>query len=95
MARPKKITENKDASIVRPLVVVEGESHILKTLSEMPMLKSVGYVKLDGTNSWISYTITSQGKSVLSIEVGEPNLRAIAEESAKISFVEQFSDRGL
>ena len=61
----------------------------------MPTLTSIGYGPLGPDDQWVSYVIQSRGKEILSIEVAEPNVRAIAEESSKINFVERFVDRGL
>lgn len=60
----------------------------------MPVLKAVGYTKVSQLhNTYVSYTVTFQGDKVLSIQVDEPNLRQIAEESAKINFVTELSDK--
>lgn len=95
MARPRKET-----GLVQPLIRVEGEKHALETLLEgdpndLPVLKSIGYAPLGKSNQWVSYVITTKGKEVLSIEISEPDLRAIAEESSKINFVNQFMNVGL
>lgn len=61
---------------------------------DIPEMKAVGYMKLGkGTNNWVSYTATIKGDRVLKLEVEEPNLREIAEESAKIAFVNNFIDQ--
>ena len=60
---------------------------------DMPEIKSVGFGRVSKTsNSWISYVITTKGNEVISVEVDEPNLRQIAEESAKVSFINLFTD---
>lgn len=99
MAKSKKLTST-DAAVIKPLIRVEGEQHVLESLfsgdkSELPTLKSIGYAKLTGTNTWVSYVITTKGKEVLTIEVDEPNLRTVAEESSKINFVNEFMTQGL
>ncbi len=95
MAKPQA----SNSSIIKPLIRVEGVPHILEEkfkTGDLPEMKCVGYMKLgDGQNSWISYTATIKGDKVISIEVDEPNMRAIAEESAKIAFVTSFIDQDL
>lgn len=81
--------------IVEPTVKFVGDSkkHALQLLFEgedVPVIKSVGTVGVPNTNTWISFVLHSQGDKVIKIEAEEPNLRAIAEESAKISFVDTF-----
>lgn len=93
MARPKS---NKADSVVKPLIAVAGETHPLDDMiasDDAPEMKAVGYMRLSpGPSGWVSYTVTIKGREVLSIDVAEPNMRAIAEESAKIAFVEAFID---
>jgi hypothetical protein len=97
MARPQR-KESKAADFIRPAIRSNGEKHVLEEIFEgdedaMPTLKSVGFVKLKpGSTSWVSYTLITKGKEVLSMEVDEPNLRDIAEESAKIAFVSAFTE---
>jgi hypothetical protein len=93
----KKQAINPD--FIKPSIRANDEKHILEEIYEsdpndMPTLKAVGYVQIGtGKSSWMSYTITTKGKEVLSIDVDEPNVRAIAEESAKIAFVTSFVDQ--
>src|SRR3954470_20590442 len=80
------------AKIVKPIIGQQKEKHPLQVLfsgepAEFPVLKSVGYAPMGPGPSWVSYLITSQGSEILSIEVGEPNLRQIAEDMAKTDFV--------
>ena len=91
MSKPKKAPS---PDIVVPTIVATGEKeHALKALfreDNAPVLKSVGYSLvpgLTGQGRFVSYVITSQGDQVLNIEVEQPNLKAIAEESAKMAFV--------
>lgn len=91
----KNHANGQTVTIVRPSLIVEGETHPLvdafKNPENLPTLKSVGYCRIP--EGWISYVITTKGKEVLSIDVEEPNiLRPIAEESAKIAFVSNFID---
>ena len=60
---------------------------------QMPTLKAVGFYRINPLkNEWMSYTVTFKGAEVLDIEVGEPNLKQIAEDEAKINFVTKISD---
>lgn len=95
----KKAQEEQVESIVSPEIRVAGETHPLEDLiygegEEAPIMKAVGYMRLNTKvqNNYISYVVTFQGDKVLKIEVGEPNLKAIAEETAKIAFVNNFID---
>jgi hypothetical protein len=97
-----KIPKPKSSSmqIVQPSIIFEGgKEHAMVTLfkgdeEKLPTIKSVGYMQVPGTTQFVAYTLTSKGTEVLKIEVEEPNIRAIAEESAKISFVQSFIDVG-
>lgn len=85
--------QKADSTIIRPLIQVAGEKHALQKIydgEKKPVLKAIGYAQLKEGNNWVSYVVTFQGDKVLSIEVDEPNLRQIAEESSKISFVTTF-----
>ncbi len=93
MSKPNKPSNTE--KFIKPLVTIGNKKHVLQAIfdgdpQEMPELKSVGVIKLASTNTWVDYVITTKGKEVVSIEVGEPNLRQIVEDVAKINFVEQF-----
>lgn len=91
MAKKSKLS--KTESIIQPIIRSNGELHIFETMDELPELTSVGYCKAsEGRNSWVSYTMTTKGDKVIKIECDEPNLKEIAEESAKIAFVSNFID---
>jgi hypothetical protein len=98
MARPKKNPDQKISreTIVKPIIQVGDLPHELQKLEqqgEMPILKSVGVGKLDPNSRYfVSYVITTRGKEVLSIEISEPNLRAISIEEAKTEFVIKFTN---
>ncbi len=105
MARKQKQIST-DASQVEtlPIVVkplVQGEKkHLLAQLfegnsPELPILKSVGFGRIEANGSWISYVIRSRGKEIISIEVSDPDQRSIAEDNAKTSFVTELVDQGL
>jgi len=88
--------QNLDAVV--PSISVEGYTHpwvLAEKAGELPEMKAVGYSRLPG-GQWVSYVVTFQGARVIKVEVEEPNLRAIAEESAKMAFVTNFvdADRG-
>lgn len=103
MARKQKQTStetNTVSKIVVPLIRSGDDKHPLETIFEgnpkhIPVLKAVGFAPMGVGNSWVSYIITTRGNEVLSIQVSEPNLRQIAEESAKTDFVTEFMDKGL
>lgn len=83
-------------SIVEPIIHVEGKDHIMENLdnSKMPILTSVGFGRVgENSNTYVSYTIKTQGDKVISIEVGEPNLKSIAVDEAKIAFVNNLMDK--
>lgn len=95
-----KSKQTKPTNIIQPLIRVEGEQHPLEKLFEgdpldLPELRSIGYTNLGTGNQWVSYVITTKGKEVISIEISEPDLRAIAEEGSKINFVNCFVDIGI
>lgn len=92
MSKPSK---KAPKDIVKPVVDFgpDAKQNALVELFQQetpPELKSVGYAKVPGTNRFVSYIIISKGTEVLSIEVSEPDLRAIAEDDAKINFVNSF-----
>lgn len=97
MAKGKKKEDLAiEGAIVKPTMRFDGDkAHVLETLlkeNDAPTLKSIGYMRMPGLgqSAYVAYVITSKGNKVLEIEVEEPNLKAIAEESAKISFVNNF-----
>lgn len=90
--------QTKASDIVKPIISGDSKPHALSELidgGEAPILTSIGYKQLSGSNSWVSYVMQTRGREVISIEVDEPNVRAIAEDSAKINFVNKFMDQGL
>lgn len=80
--------------VVKPLIKANGEAHVFEDLEKegsLPILLSVGMAKTSpNSNTYVSYLIRSQGDKVLSVEVSEPNLKAIALDEAKVSFVHEF-----
>ena len=59
-----------------------------------PVFQAVGYAQVPGTNQYVSYTLFIQNGAIIKVEVEEPNLRAIAEESSKLNFVNIFMTQG-
>lgn len=98
MAKPKLKPKTKE-KLVHPSTFEAGKAHVLEDVFDqapegMPTLKSVGFAPLEG-GQWVSYTITSKGSSVLKIDIEEPGERSIAEDSAKIAFVNELMGQGL
>lgn len=78
--------------IIEPIIrfVNEPKEHVLEKLMSgetPPTLISVGSINVPGTNTYVSYVLHSKGNEVLKIEVGEPNLKLISDDEAKINFV--------
>ncbi len=83
-------TETK-TTIVKPVLRFNNEPHALESAlkaKDAPEIKSVGIVRLD--NGWVSCMITTKGEKVISIEPGEPNMKKIAIDEAKVTFVDNF-----
>jgi len=84
----KEAVKSQKLSIIKPVITTDKE-HALQILfneKDAPIITSVGFSNLPGTNTYMSYIITSKGTDILNIEVGEPNLKLIAIDEAKISF---------
>lgn len=88
----KKPTSN--GVLIKPSVSIEGHTNpFIPYFNDNELeLKSVGYIKMPGSNNYVAYTITTVGGKVTEIICDEPNMKMVAEESAKISFVEHFVD---
>lgn len=94
MPRPTKKTQ----SVIKPSVRIDGAPHVMETLEtegSLPTLRSIGFAPLGPGNQWVSYVMTSRGNEVISVEVDEPNMRQVAEESAKTNFVQLLMDKDL
>lgn len=99
---PAEIQADKDAKleaskIVKPVVRFDDQEHVLERLfkdKEAPEIVSVGLVKLTGATSsgWVSCVMKSQGDRITSIEVSVPDIKSVAYDAAKISFVNNFLD---
>lgn len=92
----KKSKDEVKESIIKPLIKMEGETHLFEELEaadELPVIKSIGYCRVaPNSRDYVSYTIVSRGREVLSIEVSEPNARLIAVDDAKLAFMTVFED---
>ena len=89
-----KVTKKANVSIVEPSINIPGHTNPFVPFYETsPELTAVGYVRIPGTNDYCSYTVTIKGGEVVKINCEEPNLKLIAEESAKIAFVNNFVDK--
>ena len=95
----RRIVKGSPSDVVKPSVVFDGDKeHALITLfkgpeEDLPLVKSIGYMRMPNYNTYVSYILTTKGDKVVSFEVEAPNIRAIAEESTKIAFVNCFMDR--
>jgi len=98
MSKNQKTTKS---SILKPIIHVEGAVHPLTKLfdgpeEQIPELTAIGYAPIgNGPSRWVSYVMKTKGDKILSIEISEPDMRAIAEESSKIAFVNSFMNEGL
>ncbi len=96
-----KQTKKSKETVIKPSIQVAGDKHVFETLFEgeadnLPEIRSVGFMKVSpNSKDYVSYVITTKGTDVISIEVDEPNLKIIAEESAKTNFVNLFIDSGV
>ena len=97
MAKKTKDQPKETVEIGRYVHTKNEEAHPIDAVinsEDAPEIKSVGFMRINPlSNTWISYVMTTKGNKVLKIEVDEPNLRGIAEESAKIQFVQLFIDQ--
>ncbi len=76
---------------MKPVLRFNNAPHALETAlkaKEAPEIKSVGLVKLD--TGWVSCMLVTKGDKVLEIIPGEPNMKKIAIDEAKVSFVDNF-----
>ena len=70
---------------------VEQETDV----SSLPIVKAISIVKIPdqpGYSGWAAVEFTIQGEKILDIKAGEPNMKGIAIEEAKIKFVKNFYD---
>lgn len=59
-----------------------------ETKESLPVVKALSLVR--GSDGWQVLTITVQGDRVLSVEATEPNMRAIALETFRITASKEF-----
>ena len=94
LVAPKELLSD----IIRPSVQFDNvgtKAHVLAQIfdgnkKDLPIIKSVGVFNVPGYSTYFSFVMQTKGREVISIEVEEPNLRSIAEESAKMAFIETF-----
>jgi len=91
---------SKKASVIKPIIKANGQDHVLELAEKkgpLPIFKAIGLSRLSPeSRDFVSYVVTVQGDKCLSIEVSEPNLKAIIVDDAKTSFVQTFlSEDGL
>lgn len=90
---PTEPTNN--TSIVEPMMKFDGDvkPHKFETYimnGDQPVVKAIGYTRIPGTSEFVSYIYYIQGDKVLKVVVGEPNLRPIASDEAKVNYVQTF-----
>ena len=88
MSKAKRIPA--DVQVAQALVQSFEKENTEK--SELPIITSIGLVKIPNQDheSWVVVTIMSQGDKIISTEMTEPNMKAIAVDSGKIAFVKLF-----
>ncbi len=96
MATKKKVTNKAIPKIVPSIVFVNDDrKHAMIELFEgpaelMPVMKSVGLVRVPGRRTYMAYTLHTKGNQIIQIDVSEPDRKLIAEDDAKMSFVQNF-----
>lgn len=84
----------KSKIVVEPsLKFDDGKPHVFEKMVEdgKKVYKAVGYGPMgDGSGKYTSYVLHIKGDEVFKAEVEEPDIRGIAEESAKMAFVREF-----
>lgn len=79
---------------IKQLIKDNSTESIHPFISEERELISIGYAKSsDNSSSYVCYIIKSKGDKIISIEVGEPNMKLIAQDECKINFVTNFMDK--
>lgn len=88
MSKPKKVPVDVQ---VAQAMVQSYEAEVIVN-EDLPIIKSIGLVKIPNQDheSWVVVTITSQGDKIISTEMTEPNMKAIAVDAGKIAFVKLF-----
>lgn len=104
MAKPSKKSQ-ESAQTIQQVAEKVKETYLETTLKfdskhkneliehikeDEPELSAVGYARIPGTNNYAAYVLKFKGDKIISMVVDEPNLKSIAEESAKINFVNEF-----
>jgi hypothetical protein len=88
-------------TVVKPYIRVKGQPHRFEELdaqNKLPELTSIGLCKVSGLdegrrNDWISYVLKTRGREIISLEVSEPDHKAIAEDNCKTIFVNLFMNQ--
>ena len=95
MAKTKK-TEVKESTFIEPTIQIEGHVNpfIEHVKEDEPELTAIGYARVPGTNNYAAYVITFKGGQITKMTVDEPNLKRIAEDSAKTMFVSELMKDG-
>lgn len=93
MAKPAKKTEEVKESIIQASTTIEGHKNafIEYIEKEKPELTTIGYARVPGTNTYASFVVKFKDGVMTSMVVDEPNLKIVAEDSAKISFVNELT----
>ena len=81
--------------IVRPLIRDAHTPHpleVLETDGKIPDLTAVGMLNLGSGAKYVSFVLKTKGDKVVSIEVTEPDMKAIAVEALKTEVVLKFID---
>lgn len=91
MSEAKKL-KKEVKSILVPSIQIEGHVNAFIPYFEekQPTLRAVGFTGIPGTKDFVAYMVYIKGDKVEKIVIEEPNMRQIAEETAKINFVNEF-----
>lgn len=85
-------SEEVKSSFIEPTMKFENHTNefIKHVEEEQPELRAVGFARVPGTNNYAAYVLIVKGDKVIKMTVDEPNMRNVAEEAAKIQFVDIF-----
>lgn len=92
--RRKSTKAKADLPEINPEIRCNGEAHAIETMfkeGRFPLIKCVGMTRIsENSNSWVSCDMEIVGGEIKKINVGEPNLKLIALDEAKVTFVTKF-----
>lgn len=93
MSKPttKKPVAEKTSLVVPTVVFSDHVNPIISEIEDGLPMKAVGVVRRPGFNDWVAFTVELEGTTVTKIEVEEPNIRMVAEDTAKVAFVHAFT----